>query len=133
MDDIRLVPLSSAPAARQGLVPGGLAAVEATEAAQHDTNAAPLLLAASPSSGQAQLAQALGTLLHEGGEALFHQVESALVHAAFAACGQNQVRTAKVLGITRNMLRTQLKRHGLLTDATALSASLHQVNAAGPR
>ena len=48
---------------------------------------------------------------------LFDTVESALVHAAFERAHHNQVRTAKVLGVTRNMVRTLLKRHGLLASA----------------
>ncbi|HEX6707630.1 MAG TPA: sigma-54 dependent transcriptional regulator [Albitalea sp.] len=45
---------------------------------------------------------------------LFEQAEAALVRTAYAHCKQNQVHTAKVLGVTRNTLRTLLKRHGLL-------------------
>lgn len=45
---------------------------------------------------------------------LFEMVEKALIDTAFASCHQNQVQTAKVLGVTRNMLRTQLKRFGLI-------------------
>ena len=58
-------------------------------------------------------------LLSEGSAGLFDQVETALIHTAFEHCRQNQVRTAKALGITRNMLRTQLKRHGLLGEGGA--------------
>jgi sigma-54-specific transcriptional regulator len=71
--------------------------------------------------GHAQLAVALAQLLSEAHEGLFDQIESALVHAAFDHAGRNQVRAAKVLGITRNMLRTQLKRHGLLGKADEAS------------
>ena len=53
-------------------------------------------------------------LLREGGDDLFDTVERALVHAAFEHAHRNQVRTAKALGVTRNMVRTLLKRHGLL-------------------
>jgi len=65
-------------------------------------------------SGHTLLEGALAQLLSEAHAGLFDRIESALVHAAFAHAGRNQVRAAKVLGITRNMLRTQLKRHGLL-------------------
>ncbi|WP_311985808.1 helix-turn-helix domain-containing protein [Pseudomonas bharatica] len=33
---------------------------------------------------------------------------------AFAHCGFNQLRTAELLGITRNAVRTLLVNHGLL-------------------
>jgi sigma-54-specific transcriptional regulator len=63
---------------------------------------------------RARLPQFFGELLREGGSGLFDAVESALVHAAFEHAHRNQVRTAKLLGVTRNMVRTQLKRHGLI-------------------
>jgi sigma-54-specific transcriptional regulator len=62
----------------------------------------------------ARLVAAWRELLAQGEEGVFDAVESALVHAAFEHGRQNQVRTAKAMGITRNMLRTLLKRHGLL-------------------
>ena len=57
----------------------------------------------------------------EAGEAqLFERIEETLVRTAFAWCHQNQVQTAKVLGISRNILRTQLKRFGMIgTEAGA--------------
>jgi sigma-54-specific transcriptional regulator len=115
-EDIKLVPLvggavSSAAGNGQpapvGLVPGGLGI--SGEARAPSASPQPDELGT-----QALLDRALQALLAEGHDALFDHVESALVHAAFAHAGQNQVRAAKVLGITRNMLRTQLQRHGLL-------------------
>jgi len=50
---------------------------------------------------------------------LFHRVEATLVRQAFAHCDDNQVQTARLLGITRNTLRTLLKRHGLLGGEAA--------------
>jgi len=47
---------------------------------------------------------------------LFHQVEGALVRTAFQVSGDNQVQSARLLGVTRNTLRTLLKRHGLLAS-----------------
>jgi sigma-54-specific transcriptional regulator len=41
-------------------------------------------------------------------------VEQLLIETAFRHCGGNQVRTAKRLGISRNVVRAQLKRFGLL-------------------
>ena len=58
-------------------------------------------------------------LLREGGEGLFDAVERALVHAAFEHAQRNQVRSARALGVTRNMVRTLLKRHGLLASGAA--------------
>ncbi|RTL33561.1 MAG: sigma-54-dependent Fis family transcriptional regulator [Burkholderiales bacterium] len=131
-EDIKLVPLSGGVShVQQGLVPGGLgvaeepsqpaaAAFNSTHQGASGANAAALTTpdrpqpARSSPDGLGLLQQAFEALLAETHDALFDEVESALVHAAFAHAGQNQVRAAKVLGITRNMLRTQLQRHGLL-------------------
>jgi sigma-54-specific transcriptional regulator len=56
-------------------------------------------------------------LLADKPEQLFQHVEGTLVRLAFERCRENQVHTARLLGITRNSLRTLLKRHGLLDDA----------------
>ena len=45
---------------------------------------------------------------------LFDSVEEIVVRTAFDACHRNQVQTARVLGISRNILRTHLKRFGLI-------------------
>ncbi len=62
------------------------------------------------------LDHALRNLLAARTPAAFHAVEGALVRAAFEQCGQNQVQAARLLGITRNTLRTLLKRYQLLRD-----------------
>ncbi|WP_165837527.1 sigma-54 interaction domain-containing protein [Zavarzinia aquatilis] len=45
---------------------------------------------------------------------LFERVQELLVLRALAACHGNQVRAAANLGVTRNVLRTLMQRHGLL-------------------
>ncbi|MED5620211.1 sigma-54 interaction domain-containing protein [Ideonella sp. BN130291] len=72
---------------------------------------------ATPAQPADALAAALDRLIAAGPSDLFHTVEAALVQQAFARCRENQVQTARLLGITRNTLRTLLKRHGLLGDA----------------
>lgn len=44
---------------------------------------------------------------------LLDTTEEALVRTAYESCNRNQVQTAKVLGISRSILRTHLKRFGL--------------------
>lgn len=44
----------------------------------------------------------------------FDNLERLLVHEAFAHVRANQVHSAALLGISRNVMRTLLKRHGLL-------------------
>lgn len=47
---------------------------------------------------------------------LFDQLERLIVHEAFKHGKHNQVHTAGILGVTRNVMRTLLKRHGLLKE-----------------
>jgi sigma-54-specific transcriptional regulator len=70
--------------------------------------------AAASLDAQRTLEAVLASLAEEGVPRLFHTVEEALVRAAFAQSGDNQVRAARLLGITRNSLRTLLKRYGLI-------------------
>ena len=58
-------------------------------------------------------------LFEEPPQALQARVEEVLIRSAFAHCHHNQVHTAALLGITRNVLRTQLKRLGLLAAPRA--------------
>jgi DNA-binding NtrC family response regulator len=53
------------------------------------------------------------------GASLFDDLERLIVTEAYQHCGNNQVQTALLLGITRNVLRTLLKRHGLLQQDSA--------------
>jgi len=130
VEDIKLVPLASTtysahsssangggPSAATPLVVGGLGQDKsADEGAKtiSSVSVPSVEVALPPASALDRLSIAWQALLAEAPVDLFDKVESSLIHAAFAHAGQNQVRTAKILGITRNMLRTQLKRHGLL-------------------
>jgi DNA-binding NtrC family response regulator len=65
------------------------------------------------------IAAQLRKLFKQGGEeAYFDSLESLIVHEAFDFSNQNQVHTAALLGISRNVMRTLLKRHGLLRDSS---------------
>ncbi|WP_418647883.1 sigma-54 interaction domain-containing protein [Thauera butanivorans] len=61
-----------------------------------------------------RLAHILRSLLEQGHERLYERVEEELVRAAFEFSRENQVQAARRLGISRNVLRAQLKRFGLL-------------------
>ncbi|WP_305764636.1 sigma-54-dependent Fis family transcriptional regulator [Azoarcus sp. DD4] len=61
-------------------------------------------------------------LLEGGLPDLYEQIERLLFTTAFEYCHENQVRTARELGISRNILRTQLKRFGLIGDGTVETA-----------
>ncbi|BCL75859.1 transcriptional regulator [Jeongeupia sp. HS-3] len=48
---------------------------------------------------------------------LFHELEKLILNEAYHHSGYNQVRAAALLGISRNVLRTLLKRHGMLRES----------------
>jgi Response regulator containing CheY-like receiver, AAA-type ATPase, and DNA-binding domains len=56
----------------------------------------------------------LQRLFEVPGETLLHDLEDLIVREAFAHCGFNQLRSAALLGISRNAMRTLLVNHGLL-------------------
>ncbi len=65
------------------------------------------------------IAVQLRRLFKQGGDdAYFDNLESLIVHEAFDFSNHNQVHTAALLGISRNVMRTLLKRHGLLRDSS---------------
>jgi sigma-54-specific transcriptional regulator len=75
-----------------------------------------------PDASQSALLVALRTLLETGAPNLHQIVEESLVREAYRHCRENQVQSARALGVTRNTLRTLLKRYGLLTDPLRDSA-----------
>jgi sigma-54-specific transcriptional regulator len=87
-----------------GLLPRPAVGVQAAES----------LPAPLPQAPSQRLFDVIQALLSEATPELFETVEETLVKAAFSHAGDNQVRAARVLGVTRNTLRTLLKRHGLL-------------------
>ncbi len=72
--------------------------------------------AASP---EAILTDGLKRLLDSDVEAVFDTVERLLIGTAFEHAGGNQVRAARRLGISRNVLRAQLKHFGMLNEKIA--------------
>jgi sigma-54-specific transcriptional regulator len=79
----------------------------ARAASANDATASPL----------AALKVALQQLLVSDEQGIYETVERLLVTTAFEHCNGNQVRSAKRLDISRNILRAQLKRFGLLGDS----------------
>ncbi|KAF1050117.1 sigma-54 interaction domain-containing protein [Xylophilus sp.] len=63
---------------------------------------------------------ALRQLLDRKQPELYEALEALVVRTAFEHCGENQGRTARELGISRNILRAQLKRFGLLGERLIL-------------
>jgi sigma-54-specific transcriptional regulator len=131
VEDLRLVPLlpagglpiASPPVADAtsgtGARPAGFGGFEPAGAPVAGAGASAIPAPRAPASARERLATFFDEALREGGEGLFDAVERALVHAAFDHAHHNQVRTARALGVTRNMVRTLLKRHGLLAAGEA--------------
>lgn len=65
--------------------------------------------------GSQTLSEFLLHMFQTPGPRLLNGLERQVVAEAFNFTGRNQVRTAALLGISRNVLRTLLTRHGLLT------------------
>jgi sigma-54 dependent transcriptional regulator len=93
---------------------------------------APRAVSAAPSATQAasttllRLQALIGELIDNGEPALFDTIEESVILTAFASCHQNQVQTAKTLGISRNILRTHLKRFGLIGADAGLGAAAEE-------
>jgi DNA-binding NtrC family response regulator len=67
--------------------------------------------------------RAVRAALDHPGDNLFNDLERLVIEEAYRDCGQNQVRSAAMLGISRNVLRTLLKKHGFLGDTSASDAA----------
>ncbi|MDZ3991176.1 sigma-54 dependent transcriptional regulator [Pseudomonas sp. Teo4] len=65
-------------------------------------------------AGQDLLQQAFSQLYEEQPEGLYEQVENALLRSAYQFCHYNQVHTAQLLGLSRNIVRTRLIAMGEL-------------------
>jgi sigma-54 dependent transcriptional regulator len=78
-----------------------------------------------------RLAALFAELIEANDPGLFDSVEEALIRAVFASCKKNQVQSARVLGISRNIFRTHLKRVGLIgADTSTVTAQTESENQA---
>ena len=60
----------------------------------------------------ATLEQALSALFEQGRSALFEHIEEVVMRAAYNHCDRNQVQAARMLGISRNVIRARLIKMG---------------------
>jgi DNA-binding NtrC family response regulator len=65
-----------------------------------------------PSAQAPSLEQALSVLFEEHHPALFEHIEDIVMRAAYNHCHRNQVQAARMLGISRNVMRARLIRMG---------------------
>jgi DNA-binding NtrC family response regulator len=83
------------------------------------------------SRGRSQVMERIGEAMRDSfrtpGNNLLRDVERMLIADAFKYCGSNQVRTAELLGISRNVVRTLLKRHGLIADGMEVDEGVDEV------
>lgn len=61
------------------------------------------------------LQQALRLLYEEGGPNLWDEIEEMVMRTAYAHARQNQLRAARLLGVSRNVVRARLLQFGALT------------------
>jgi len=80
--------------------------------------------AANDAAFRVRLAELVNSMIGAELTELFDTVEEGVVRTAFEACNRNQVQTARVLGISRNILRTHLKRFGLIGFETPRDSGL---------
>lgn len=66
------------------------------------------------SNGHAPLERALIDIFESNGKDLFAEIEARVVRSAYEYCQHNQLQTARLLGISRNILRHRLKLYGML-------------------
>jgi transcriptional regulator with GAF, ATPase, and Fis domain len=82
-------------------------------AAEHDA----AQQAAGTPPAVAQLQQALGGLFDQNPPGLFEHIEELVIRAAYDYCHQNQMQAARLLGVSRNIIRGRLIRIGAITAA----------------
>jgi DNA-binding NtrC family response regulator len=85
----------------------------------------------SHSQGMERIGEALRDCFRAPGNNLFREVEGRLIGDAFQFCESNQVRTAELLGISRNVVRTLLKRYGLIADGMEVEDGVDNEASAG--
>jgi aliphatic sulfonates family ABC transporter substrate-binding protein len=85
--------------------------------------AAPASRAVAPVSASERLQAALLGLFDEGGPALHARIDEAVMRAAYAYCDRNQLQTARLLGISRNIVRARLLAIGEIAGGARTSAT----------
>ena len=80
-------------------------------------------------SGPAQPSEALHdallALFEDGRPNLYAEIETAITRTAYEFCHRNQVQTARLLGISRNIVRARLAQCGELPNGRKLRASVN--------
>ena len=61
----------------------------------------------------------LQQLFNTGAPNLYQFIDETVIRTAYGYCEHNQLRTARLLGISRNVVRDRLMRYGLLESQKA--------------
>ena len=77
----------------------------------------PLLPAVPPADPRAAFEQALAALFEAGGSDLLRGIEETVFCAAYEFSERNQLRTARLLGTSRNVVRARLLQYGRLAPS----------------
>ena len=75
-----------------------------------------LRIATTPAQGFKALHDALLAVFEDGRPNLYTEIETAITRTAYEFCHRNQVQTARLLGISRNIVRAKLMRCGELPN-----------------
>jgi sigma-54-specific transcriptional regulator len=79
-----------------------------------------------PSVSTASLESALQRLCEQAPPKLFEILEETIIRTAFEFCEENQVQTARLLDISRNVLRHKLGFYGMLPNAQKKSSDAYK-------
>jgi sigma-54-specific transcriptional regulator len=79
-----------------------------------------------PSVSTASLENALQRLCEQAPPKLFEILEETIIRTAFEFCEENQVQTARLLDISRNVLRHKLGFYGMLPNAQKKSPDIYK-------
>ena len=79
-----------------------------------------------PSVSTASLESALQRLCEQAPPKLFEILEETIIRTAFEFCEENQVQTARLLDISRNVLRHKLGFYGMLPNAQKKSPDAYK-------
>ena len=75
----------------------------------------------APSISTVSLESSLQRLFDQAPPKLFEIIEETVIRSAFEYCEQNQVQTARMLDISRNVLRHKLGLYGMLTNGRRIA------------
>ena len=81
--------------------------------------ATPTTVSPPDPDGWAALERAVHAVFEGGGGALYEKIEDSIFRTAYLYCERNQLETARLLGISRNIVRARLMRAGEVASAKA--------------